>query len=176
MQRVMIVGQPGSGKSTLARNLGQRTGLPVVHTDRIHWMPGWQPRPMAKKLALMRAAEARDAWIIEGNLSATWDTRLERADTVIVLLFPIWLRALRVAARTVRDYGRSRADLPDDCPECFDTEFWRYIWRTRHSGRFGLQVLAARAEGKANVVVLDSPRAVRQFLDTLGPDFGAQPA
>lgn len=36
MKRVMIVGQPGAGKSTLARQLGERTGLPVVHIDTIH--------------------------------------------------------------------------------------------------------------------------------------------
>ncbi|SFG18205.1 hypothetical protein SAMN04488020_101426 [Palleronia marisminoris] len=33
MKRKMIVGQPRAGKSTLARELGARTGLPVVHID-----------------------------------------------------------------------------------------------------------------------------------------------
>ena len=43
MQRVMIIGCGGSGKSTLARQLGEKTGLPVVHLDRIFWSPGnWQ--------------------------------------------------------------------------------------------------------------------------------------
>lgn len=52
MQRVMIVGQPGSGKSTLARELGQRTGLPVVHIDTIHWQPGWIERSRDEKTQL----------------------------------------------------------------------------------------------------------------------------
>lgn len=39
-QRVMIVGRPGAGKSTLAGALGQRTGLPVVSIDHIHWQAG----------------------------------------------------------------------------------------------------------------------------------------
>ena len=83
MKRVMIVGQPGAGKSTLARQLGARTGLPVVHIDHIHWTPGWVEREREEKLAMMRAAEREESWIIEGGLSATWDTRLPRADTVI---------------------------------------------------------------------------------------------
>jgi adenylate kinase family enzyme len=35
MERIMIVGQPGSGKSTLAQVLGEVTGLPVIHIDKI---------------------------------------------------------------------------------------------------------------------------------------------
>lgn len=58
MQRIMILGQPGAGKSWLARELGARTGLPVIHMDCIHWQPGWVERPLAEKLQLARAAEA----------------------------------------------------------------------------------------------------------------------
>ena len=43
MERVMIIGCGGAGKSTLARQLGEKTGLPVVHLDQIYWSPGnWQ--------------------------------------------------------------------------------------------------------------------------------------
>ena len=34
MERIMIIGCGGSGKSTLARQLGEKTGLPVVHLDK----------------------------------------------------------------------------------------------------------------------------------------------
>ena len=67
MKRVMIIGQPGSGKSTLARQLGQRTSLPVVHIDLIHWKPGWIERCGEEKAALCCEVHRRDSWIFEGG-------------------------------------------------------------------------------------------------------------
>lgn len=34
MKRVAIIGSGGAGKSTLARQVGDATGLPVIHLDR----------------------------------------------------------------------------------------------------------------------------------------------
>ena len=42
MERILIIGCGGAGKSTLARRLGEKTGLPVVHLDKLYWRPGWQ--------------------------------------------------------------------------------------------------------------------------------------
>ena len=69
MRRVLIVGQPGSGKSTFARALGERTGLPVVHIDKIHWQPGWVERSRDEKDRLTREVHARETWIFEGGHS-----------------------------------------------------------------------------------------------------------
>lgn len=169
MKRIMIVGQPGAGKSTLARGLGRRTGLPVVHIDHIHWQSGWVERDRACKTRLCHEAEAREAWIFEGGHSATWANRLARADLLIWLDLPLWLRFWRVLARTVRWYGRSRPDLPEGCNERFgrnSLEFWAFIWRTRHSSRAAMARLAAGA-GKP-VVRLRSPREVRRWLEGFG--------
>lgn len=48
-QRILIAGGAGSGKSTLARVLGERTNLPVFHTDHIHWKSGWTERSQSVK-------------------------------------------------------------------------------------------------------------------------------
>lgn len=164
MRRVMIVGQPGSGKSTLARALGARTGLPVHHMDRIHWMPGWVERPRAEKMALANAVEAGEAWIFEGGLSSTYANRLARCDTLVVLDMALPLRAWRVARRTLRDYGRTRPDLPENCPEQADPEFWRFIWRTRHTARARILRLVDEAGPGVAVHCLRRPVDVRRFL------------
>lgn len=175
MKRVMIVGQPGAGKSWLARALGERTGLPVQHIDLIHWQPGWQERPKTEKLILIHQAEMCDSWIIEGGLSATYKHRLSRADTLIILDFPLWLRAWRVFVRTLKDYGRSRADLPDDCPERFSYEFWKWIWDTRHTGRAQNLALIEQAGPDVAVFHLCNRHQVASFVKNLDlPDNSGQ--
>lgn len=170
IRRIMIVGQPGSGKSTLALALGALTGLPVVHIDHIHWHPGWVERSRDEKTRLCNAVEAGDAWIFEGGYSATWDNRLARADLVIWLDLPLWLRFWRVVRRTIVWNGRNRPDLPEGCAEGFHREtlpFWAYIWRTRRSARARIARLAGRARPGQPVVRLRSGRAVRRFLARL---------
>ncbi len=166
----MIVGQPGSGKSTLARALGQITGLPVVHVDHIHWQPGWVERPRDEKTRLCLEVEAREAWIFEGGHSATWANRLARADTLIWLDLPVALRFWRIVKRTVIWHGRSRPDLPENCPEGFHREtlpFWHYVWRTRNSARAKLAQLVATAPDTVEIRHLQSRRAIQAFLEEL---------
>lgn len=166
MKRVMIVGQPGGGKSWLAREIGKRTGLPVVHMDLIHWKPGWVMRDEAERVAMATEVELSDAWVFEGGLSRTYAHRLSRADTLIVLDTPFLRRVWRVFTRTIRQIGHSRPDLPDNCPERFDAEFWMYIWRTRHSAREKNLALIDKAQGK-RVYLLRSPADIRRFLHSL---------
>ncbi|WP_420010701.1 AAA family ATPase [Tateyamaria sp.] len=171
MNRVMIVGGSGSGKSSLARALGDCTGLPVHHMDRIHWMPGWQMRPRAAREAMALEVERADAWIFEGGFSTTYDHRLSRADTFIWLDLPVALRLWRVTKRLIVHWGQRRPDMAEGCVEGIHGETWafyRWIWKTRHSGRTRhLALLAqARARGLATYHLID-PRAVRQFKEEM---------
>lgn len=167
MRRVMIVGQPGSGKSALARALGARTGLPVVHIDHIHWQPGWAERPREEKTRLCREVEAGETWIFEGGHSATWATRLARADLLVWLDRPVGLRLWRVMVRCLRHLGRTRPDLSEGCPETLRTmpEFLRFIWRTRNTARARLARLAS--EATCPVACLRSDHDVAEFLASL---------
>lgn len=118
--------------------MGDITGLPVVHIDHIHWQPGWIERSSAEKDRLTRAAHANEEWIFEGGHFRTFDERLARADTFIWLDFSVWRRLWRVMVRTLRDLGKTRPDLPENCPERINLEtlkFAHFIWTTRNRWR-----------------------------------------
>ena len=167
MKRVMIVGQPGSGKSTLARQIGEMTGLPIIHVDRIHHLPGWVERPRDEKIAMALVEQAKPEWVFEGGLSATYEDRFAKADVVVWLDLPVHLRLWRVILRSLRHYGKTRPDMQDDCPERFNYDFYQWIWDTRHTGRRKLLAMKSEAHGTKPFYHFRSAREVRNFLADL---------
>ena len=85
MERIAVVGSAGAGKTTFATELGQRTGLPVLHLDRFYWRPGWVVPDEAEWAMTQSELVERPDWIIDGNYGTQFDLRFARADTVIVL-------------------------------------------------------------------------------------------
>lgn len=127
MNRVLVIGPCGSGKSTLARELAPRMGLPLIHMDQLGWQAGWVETDKAELRARLAEAVAGERWLIEGNYGSVLPPRLERADTVIYLDFPIRLCLSRLVKRIVTLRGQSRPDMPEGCPERFDAAFFWYV-------------------------------------------------
>jgi adenylate kinase family enzyme len=83
--RIVILGCAGSGKTTLARQLGERTGAPVIYLDAM-WQAHSEENNVPAFRALLKQAHAGDEWISDGNFAlATFDIRLPRATLVIWL-------------------------------------------------------------------------------------------
>ncbi|MEE9313550.1 MAG: DNA topology modulation protein FlaR [Rhizobiaceae bacterium] len=127
MKRIMIVGGPGSGKSTLAKLLGKKFNLPIFHMDMIHWKENWEPRSNAEKIPLIHEIHMKEEWVFEGGNSGTYGERLERADMLVWLDFPLPLRAVRIVRRAFLNLGESRPDLPSGCVERLDKEFLKFL-------------------------------------------------
>lgn len=165
LRRVVVVGSSGAGKSTFARRLGALTGLPVVHLDRHFWQPGWvQMEREAWRAEHRRLVEA-PRWIMDGTYGGTLAERLARADTAIFLDLPRRIALSRVLRRTVAGYGRTRAEMPEGCPERFDWEFLRYVWS--YSRRIRPGVLDALEAFGGRAVILGRPAEVEAWLTVM---------
>lgn len=161
MKRVLIIGPCGSGKSTLARELAPRMGLPLVHMDQLGWQAGWVETEKAELHARLAAVVAQDEWLIEGNYGSVLAPRLERADTVIYLDFPIRLCLWRLVRRIVGHRGRSRPDMPEGCPERFDAAFFWYVMNWNSGPRVRTEAKLAGYTG--NLIRLTSPAMLAQW-------------
>ncbi|MBX4877000.1 AAA family ATPase [Rhizobium lentis] len=102
-ERIAILGPSNAGKSTLAVALSEKLGIPPVHLDQLHHLPGtdWQPRPEAEFAALHDAAIHKERWVIEGSYSRLIPQRLARATGVIVITSNHWRRSFRYLKRTL---------------------------------------------------------------------------
>lgn len=175
MKRVMVFGGSGSGKSTLARKIGEITGLPVVHIDPMYWKPSWVQRSKSETRALVLEASDQETWVFDGNHHSTFEARIARADHMIWLDLPTWLRIWRVLARSWRYYGKTRPDMGADCPERFDLYFvfkWvgGYNWHTRPTTLAMMQNLPPHVTG----IQLKSRTKVAAYLTELQNKMGAK--
>ena len=168
MRRVMVVGCAGAGKTTLARRLGETLKLPVVSLDFHFWRPGWQSPDRAEWRQQVTTLAAMPDWIMDGNYSNTYDLRMPRADSLIWLDFPRGICMRRVLARTIRGYGRSRPDLPQDCPERFDLAFLRYVWDFPRKHRPRIAAGIEQFGDHLHMTRLVCDRDVESFLAGLG--------
>lgn len=166
MKRVIIVGCGGAGKSTLARQLGEKTGLPVVHLDKLFWLPGWVERDKEEFDGILREEMAKDEWIMDGNFNRTMPERLSRCDTVIYLDYSRWTCLMGVLKRELTSYGTVRPDMGEGCPERIDFEFLKWVWhfnknkRQRYYEQF-------RKVSHARVLIFRNRRQTKRFLKKL---------
>ena len=166
MERIAIIGCGGAGKSSLARQLGELTGLPVVHLDREHWQPGWVEPDREEWRTRVTELAAGERWIIDGNYGGTMGIRIERADTIVFMDYSRWLCLYRAVKRAVIEKGQPRPDMAPGCEEKVDLKFYKWIWQYRATRRPGILAMLRKAESAGKrVVILRNPRAARPFLD-----------
>jgi adenylate kinase family enzyme len=164
MRRVLVLGCAGAGKSTLARRMAAALALPLVELDRMFWRPGWVEAPREEFRDAVARLAAMPAWIMDGNYSFTFDLRLPVADTIVFLDLPRRTCMWRVIMRTVSGYGRTRAGLPEGCPERFDWEFLNYVWNFHAAHRPQIAAALANHAGHAHLHRLKSPEGAERFL------------
>ena len=166
--RLIVIGNAGAGKSTLSLALAEKTGLPLVHLDRLYWCGSWEHRSREEFDILLEAELQKPQWIIDGNFTRTLPRRLERADTVIWLDLPTAICLWGATKRVLQNHGRSRPDMGGDCPEHFDKqklELYKAILRFNRTHRTEYTELLK--DTHATVYRLRSRRQVKRFLNDI---------
>ena len=166
MERILIIGCGGAGKSTLARQLGEKTGIPVVHLDKLYWRPGWQHVTREEFDEILDGVLVQDAWIMDGNFNNTIQKRIARCDTVIYLDFSRFACLMGVLKRILTTYGTVRPDMGEGCPERIDLDFLKWVWSFNKNKREKYYRLLNETEG-IETIVLKNRRAVKRFLQSL---------
>lgn len=166
--KVAIMGYSGAGKSTLAAQVGETLHCPVLHLDRVHWLPGWQERESEEAREIVLEFMQQDAWVIDGNYGDLHrDSRMAEADLIVLLLFSRWLCLWRAVMRYRSYRGRSRESMTEGCEEKIDWEFVRWIlWDGRNRARRAFYRTVTRSYAD-KTVVLKTRKEVALFLQSI---------
>jgi adenylate kinase family enzyme len=165
MRNVLVMGSSGSGKSTFARELAERLGVEVIHLDAAFWKPGWVESSDEEFREKVAALAARDTWVMDGNYTTkTLDLRLPRTDTIIYLDTPRRTCLWRVAKRSVKNYGRTRPDLGDECPEQIDLAFFKWVWDYPKEREPKMLRMLDEQRAEKQVIVLRNKAEIEAFL------------
>ena len=167
MKRVLIIGSGGAGKSTLARRLGEKTGIDVVHLDKIFWNPGWVPTGKDEWREVVRQALEKDSWIIDGNFGGTLEMRIQACDTIIFLDMPRHVCIYRILKRWVMYSKDTRPDMAEGCEERFDFEFFMWVWNYPTRSKPEKELVLTRYADEKKIIRLRSNREIEQFLQEI---------
>lgn len=164
--KIAIIGYSGSGKSTLAARLGELYGVPVLHLDKVHFLPDWKVRERSEKLEIVGGfMRDNDSWVIDGNYSKLfYGERMEQADMIVMLLFNRFSCLNRVIRRYRKNKGRTRPDMGEGCPEKLDFEFVRWVLHGGRKKSSKARYNAVRAKYHDKVTVLKNQRQLDEFL------------
>lgn len=127
--KIAVIGHSGSGKSTPARRIAEETGVPVLHLDQIHWLPGWQERPDEESRRMVKNfMDTHADWVIEGNYDALlFKRRMKEADQIVFLCFNRFSCLFRILKRYLSHRGKTRSSMAEGCREKIDFEFFLWI-------------------------------------------------
>lgn len=135
--RIHILGGPGSGKSFAAAKIAAGCRMAAHDLDELFWdrtAPyGVRADPQQRDQALA-ALVKQEAWIIEGVYYKWLTPSFDRAEIILLLSGPVWVRDWRLLKRFVlRRLGRSPSKR-ETFASLFNLLRWNHSYEKRELG------------------------------------------
>ena len=149
MKKILIIGNAGSGKTTFALKLAQKTGIPLVHLDKIYWSGDWEHIEKSEFDIILQKELEKSEWIIDGNFNRTLPHRLKYCDTVFYFDIPTVTCLWGITKRIITSHGKTRSDMGGNCPEYFDKQkltLYRNViqFKKRHAKKYDNMLKSAK--------------------------------
>jgi len=168
--KIVIIGYSGSGKSTLAAKLGKHYNIPVLHLDKVHWLPGWQERKREDEQAIVTEfLDNNDSWIIDGTYTKlSYERRMNEADKIIILNFNRFTCLIRAFKRKKAYKNKTRDSITEGCEERINKEFfWWLIYKGRVKKKRRAMLKPAK-QYPSKTIILKNQRQINKFEKECG--------
>lgn len=167
MKKVIVIGSGGSGKSTFSKRIGEITGLPVTHLDKLYWRSGWVEPSKEEWVEIHGKLLEGDSWILDGNFGGTMEARIKACDTVIFLDLPRITCLYRVLKRRLTYQRQNRPDMAEGCNEKIDLQFLLWVWNYPKRSKPRREELFKKYGDGKTIIRLTSQKAADEFLMNL---------
>ena len=128
--KISIIGYSASGKSTFAKNIGDILNIPVLHLDKVNFLPNWEERKVeeSEKIVLNFIEENNNKFVIDGNYSKfAYDLRMKISDKIIFFDFDRFTCLFQAFQRYNKYKGKVRESMSEGCCEKLDWEFIKWV-------------------------------------------------
>ncbi|MDE5983829.1 MAG: DNA topology modulation protein FlaR [Eubacterium sp.] len=166
--KIAVLGYSGAGKSILAKMFGEHYDIPVLHLDKVQFLPNWKIRDEQEKRKIVFDFMQQQNWVIDGNYSSLHkEKRLEQADIIIILSFNRLFCFKSALNRYFENKGHTRPDMADGCNEKFDLEFalWILFWGRTYKCRKDYKKVYNKYRSKT--LWFTNRRQVIDYVDSL---------
>lgn len=166
--KLIIIGNGGTGKSTLGDMLGKKLNIPVYHTDQMVYKAKWERVPENEFKANLAEIFKTGNCIIEGwGYNSTLKQRLDEADTIIYLAYPVWLSYVFAIKRYFQYYFKQN---PYDPPGAFRRHVLKRtleaMWLVHKTYEPELRQMLPEYQDKKKVFIFKNRKELRKFLKT----------
>ena len=167
MKKIIVIGSSGAGKSTLARKLGAKLGIEVFHLDQLLWKPNWVMSTLDYQIDIQNNVIVKPSWIIDGNFGDTLNMRISAADTIVFLDRSRIVCIYQILKRVRKYNGVSRPDMQSKCPEKFDLNFIKWVWKFPNKQRLDIIKLLQEISDDKQILHLKNKKQIQHFLENV---------
>ena len=164
MRRVLIIGCPGAGKTTFAQKLANKTGLPLVHLDRLYWRGRWEHLSEEAFDTALQMELDKPEWVMDGNYDRTLSRRLKYCDTVFFFDLPTVTCLWGITKRLRQNHGISRRDMGENCTERLDRNFVELFRKTWYFNRKHRKKYHEMLKNTGNCVIFKNRKQADKYL------------
>lgn len=177
MKRINVIGTSGSGKSHFSRQLSIALNVPYIEMDALFWLPNWQHLSNDAFMELLTAHLTQEAWVLDGNQSATNALKWQYVDTIIWLDYSFWRTFKQIVSRSlVRSFSHKEVWEGTGNTESFRRNFFSkdsvILWMLKNylktKKKYG-ELFSSKAPSVQHItkIRLTSPKAAEQFIAAL---------
>ena len=168
--RISIIGYSASGKSTLAKTIGEILGIPILHLDKVNFLPNWEERKKTESTKIVEdfINNNKNKFIIDGNYSKfAYELRMKISDKIIFMDFDRFTCLFQAFQRYNEYKGKVRESMSEGCCEKLDWDFIKWILfegrKEERVNKFNKLI----EEYKEKIIILKNRKEVDDFIDKI---------